>query len=182
MFLPRGRVLIYSYRRKTRNIKSQHYFLAHFCNMAFRSNFLFFVLMGIQRRCATMVRDDRETVNVAVFFNASDRYLPRIIQNTEDMFRASRLENNLQQNENSLKVSVSPRWLDASKIGHSHIGLNDSLYEMWNISSQIQGAIFVDINSDSLFGSSFLERLAVPTIGIFQRKEQPQTQVRWAKI
>lgn len=146
--------------------------------MAFRCNLLLFVLLGIQRKTTTAAtgRADHETINIGIFFNASDRFLRSIVQNSEDMFLISQQANN-PQNKSS-KLYVTPRRIDATNIGQNQIGLNESLFNIGNISSQIKGAIFVDINSDSLFLSSFLERSGIPAIGIFQSSEQLRTQVR----
>lgn len=146
--------------------------------MGFCCNLLFFVLLGIRRKTATAAteRADGEIINIAIFFNASDRYLKSIVQNAEDMFLVNQYENNLQNK--SLKLYITLWRLDATDIEQSEVGLNESLTDLGNISSQIKGAIFVDINSDSLFLSSFLERSGIPTIGLFQSSGQRRTQVR----
>lgn len=146
--------------------------------MGFCCNLLFFVLLGIQRKTATAAteRADGEIINIAIFFNESDRYLKSIVQNAEDMFLVNQHANNLQNK--SLKLYITPWRLDATDIEQSEVGLNESLTDLGNISSQIKGAIFVDINSDSLFLSSFLERSGIPTIGLFQSSGQRRTQVR----
>lgn len=146
--------------------------------MAFRSIILVFFLLGIQRKICIAVTDlaDGEIINIAIFFNASDRFLRSIVQNSKDNFLVNQRENNM-QNEKLTLYDYS-RWLDVASSGHSKIGLNGSLSLVWNMSSRIQGAVFVDINSNSMFLSSLLERSGIPTIGVFQRSEQPRTQVR----
>lgn len=146
--------------------------------MAFRGNVLVFFLLGIQQKNCIAVADrayEKININIAIFFNASDRFLRSIVQNSKDNFLASQQGNNL-LNEN-LTFYDNPWWRDMTHSGRSKIGLNDSLSVVWNISSNIQGAIFVDINSDSIFLSSLLERSGIPTIGAFQRSEQLRTQV-----
>ena len=98
--------------------------------------------------------------------------MPNILQNAEDMFLADRRE------ENSRGIVYLNRMrFNAAEMYGGHIGLNHSLFEMWNVSSQIHGAIFIDISSYSLFLSSMLEQSSIPTIGIFQSREQPRTLV-----
>ena len=147
--------------------------------MAFRGNILVFFLLGIQRKISIAVADRADgkiNINIAIFFNASDRFLRSIVQNSKDNFLAYQRENNL-LNEN-LTFYDNPWWRDVTNSGRRQIGLNDSLSVVWNMSSKIQGAIFVDIDSDSIFLSSLLERSGIPTIGVFQRSEQLRTQVR----
>lgn len=146
--------------------------------MAFRGNLLVFFLLGIQRKISIAVTDraDGEIINIGIFFNASDRFLRSIVQNAKDNFLVNQRENNIQNG--NLTFYDNPWWQDVTNSGRSQIGLNDSLSDVWNISSKIQGAIFVDINSDSIFLSSLLERSGIPTIGVFQSSEQPRTQVR----
>lgn len=176
--LPRGKVLIYSYWWKTRNTFDAQFFLGRSFVMAFRGNLLVFFLLGIQRKISIAVTDraDGEIINIGIFFNASDRFLRSIVQNAEDNFLVNQRENNIQNG--NLTFYDNPWWQDVTNSGRSQIGLNDSLSDVWNISSKIQGAIFVDINSDSIFLSSLLERSGIPTIGVFQSSEQPRTQVR----
>ena len=147
--------------------------------MAFRGNILVLFLLGIQRKISIAVADRADgkiNINIAIFFNASDRFLRSIVQNSKDNFLAYQRENNL-LNEN-LTFYDNPWWRDVTNSGRRQIGLNDSLSVVWNMSSKIQGAIFVDIDSDSIFLSSLLERSGIPTIGVFQRSEQLRTQVR----
>jgi len=147
--------------------------------MAFRGIILVFFLLGIQRKVSTAVTDPADgkiNINIAIFFNASHRFLRSIVQNSKDNFLANQRENNL-PNEN-LTFCDNPWWKDTTNSGRSQIGINDSLSVVWNMSSKIHGAIFVDINSDSIFQSSLLERSGIPTIGVFQRSEQLRTQVR----
>lgn len=176
--LPRGKVLIYSYWWKTRNTFDAQFFLGRSFVMAFRGNLLVFFLLGIQRKISIAVTDraDGEIINIGIFFNASDRFLRSIVQNAKDNFLVNQRENNIQNG--NLTFYDNPWWQDVTNSGRSQIGLNDSLSDVWNISSKIQGAIFVDINSDSIFLSSLLERSGIPTIGVFQSSEQPRTQVR----
>lgn len=148
--------------------------------MDFRSNLLIFVLLGVQRQTITTTKADGETINIAIFFNVSDLYLRRIVQSTGDRFLVNQQRNSL-KNEN-LKFSVKPTWFDSANISESRIGLDSSLSDIRNISSNIKGAIFVDINRDTLFLASFLERSGIPAIGIFQSSEQPRTQVRLGKV
>ena len=146
--------------------------------MAFRGNVLVFFLLGIQQKNCIAVADPADgkiNINIAIFFNASDRFLRSIVQNSKDNFLASQRGNNL-LNEN-LTFYDNPWWQDVTNSDRSQIALNDSLSVVWNISSKIQGAIFVDINSDSIFLASLLERSGIPTIGAFQRGEQLRTQV-----
>ena len=145
--------------------------------MEIRGNILVFFLLGIQRKICIAVSDraDGEIINIAIFFNASDRFLRSIVQNSKDNFLANQGEDNMQNG--NLTFYNNPRWQDVANSGLREIGLKDSLSVVWNISSKIQGAIFVDINSDSIFLSSLLERLGIPTIGVFQRSEQLRTQV-----
>ena len=147
--------------------------------MAFRGNILVFFLLGIHQKICIAVTDRADgkiNINIAIFFNASDRVLRSIVQNSKDNFLASQRGKNL-LNEN-LTIYDNPWWQDMTNSGRSQIGLNDSLSVVWNISSKIQGAIFVDINSDSIFLSSLLERSGIPTIGAFQSSDQLRTQVR----
>lgn len=176
--LPRGKVLIYSYWWKTRNTFDAQFFLGRSFVMAFRGNLLVFFLLGIQRKISIAVTDraDGEIINIGIFFNASDRFLRSIVQNAKDNFLVNQRENNIQNG--NLTFYDNPWWQDVTNSGRSQISLNDSLSDVWNISSKIQGAIFVDINSDSIFLSSLLERSGIPTIGVFQSSEQPRTQVR----
>ena len=141
--------------------------------MAFRGNILVFILLGIQRKISIAVTDRADgkmNINIAIFFNASNRFLHSIVQNSKENFLVN-------QRENYLTFYDNPWWQDMTSSSRSQIGLNDSLSVVWNISSKIQGAIFVDINSDSIFLSSLLERSGIPTIGVFQRSEQLRTQV-----
>ena len=142
--------------------------------MALRGSFVLLLLLGSQgKTSATMLNGDGKTVNdVAIFYSASDEYLRNIVQHLEDMFLANRPRNNNVPKDIS-EVYVNPLPLDTDKITLSEGSISD----VWNISTQIVGAIFVDVNSDSLFLSSFLEGLAIPAIGIFQIKGQPRTQV-----
>ena len=76
------------------------------------------------------------------------------------------------------EVYVNPLPIDSNKIAFSQVGARGgSLSQIWNISSQTLGAIFVDVNVDVLYISSLLEELDLPTIGIFQSEGQPRTQV-----
>lgn len=147
--------------------------------MAFCGIILVFFLLGIQRKNCIAVTDrpDGEIINIAIFFNASDRFLRSIVQNSKDNFLVNQQKNNMHSEKLTLYDSSS-RWLDVANSGHSKIGLNGSLSLVWDMSSRIQGAVFVDINSNSMFLSSLLERSGIPTIGVFQRSEQPRTQVR----
>lgn len=118
---------------------------------------------------------ENATVDIAVFYNASDRYMGNILQTAEAKFLASRRQKN--QLGEFLNVYINLRWFNEAEITGSHTGLNNSLFDMRNISSQIQGAIFVDISNTSLFLSSIFERSSIPAIGIFQSRGQPRTQV-----
>ena len=118
---------------------------------------------------------ENATVNIAIFYNASDRYMGNILQTAEAKFLASRRQKN--QLGEFLNVYLNLRWFNESEITGSQTGLNNSLFDMRNISSQIQGAIFVDISSKSLFLSSIFERSSIPVVGIFQSGGQPRTQV-----
>jgi len=146
--------------------------------MAFCGIILVFFLLGIQRKNCIAVTDrpDGEIINIAIFFNASDRFLRSIVQKTKDNFLVNQQKNNMHSEK--LTLYDYSRWLDMGNSGYSKIGLNGSLSLVWNMSSRIQGAVFVDINSNSMFLSSLLERSGIPTIGVFQRSEQPRTQVR----
>jgi len=146
--------------------------------MAFRGIILVFFLLGIQRKNCIAVTDraDGEIINIAIFFNASDPFLRSIVQNSKDNFLVNQQKNNMHSEK--LTLYDYSRWLDLANSGHSKIGLNGSLSLVWNMSSRIQGAVFVDISSNSMFFSSLLERSGIPTIGVFQRSEQPRTQVR----
>ena len=147
--------------------------------MDFRNNLLIFVLLGAQRQTITTTTADGETINIAIFFNVSDLYLRRIVQNAEDRFFVNQQQNS-RRNE-KLTFSVKPSWFDSANISESRIGLDSSLSDIRNISSNVKGAIFVDINRDTLYLASFLERSGIPTIGIFQSSEQPRTQVGLGK-
>ena len=60
--------------------------------MAFRGNILVFFLLGIQRKLSTAVTDPADgkiNINIAIFFNASDRFLRSIVQNSKDNFLAN---------------------------------------------------------------------------------------------
>jgi len=142
--------------------------------MAVCNILLFFVLLGSHLKGITTHKNG--TVNIAIFYNASDPYIPKILQNAEDMFLASGQDKN-QRNERP-GVYINWRWIHEAEIAGSQIGLEHSLLDVWNISSRIHGGIFVDINSNTVFLSAVLERSAIPTVGIFQSREQPRTQVR----
>ena len=118
---------------------------------------------------------ENTTVDIAIFYNASDRYLANILQKAEAKFLASRREKN--QLGEFLNVYINLRRFNEAGITGSQTGLNNSLFDMRNISSQIQGSIFVDINSNSLFLSSIFEQSSISAVGIFQSRGQRRTQV-----
>lgn len=115
-------------------------------------------------------------VEIAIFYNSSSRYMNSILQNANDMFLASRQELKRTPKKTS-NVEINIRWLDETEVAGSYTSYNNSFLDRWSNSLQVQGAIFVDINSKSLFLSSLLESSAIPTVGIFQTGEQPRTQV-----
>jgi len=178
--LPGRRVLIQLLMRHEIPLRQfTAFFFGRGFAMAFCGSILVFFLLGIQRKISIAVTDRADgeiSINIAIFFNASDRFLHSIVQNSKENFLVNQPENNL-LNEN-ITFYDNPWWRDMTNSGRSQIGLNDSLSIVWNISSKIQGAIFVDINSDSTFLSSLLERSGIPTIGVFQRSEQLRTQIR----
>ena len=96
--------------------------------------------------------------------------MPNILQNAEDMFLTCHQEK--KPRKENLNVQINRQWLDEAEIAGNEIRITHSLFNVWNISLRTQGAIFVDINSNSLFLSSMLERSAIPTVGIFQTREQ----------
>ena len=141
--------------------------------MACFSILLVFILLRTHLKRITA--RENVTVNIAVFYDASDRYIQNVLQNAENMFITGRREKNPRNVKFNLHITL--RWVDEAEFARSQIGLNHSLFDRWNISSPIHGAIFVDINGNSLFVSSILERSGIPTVGIFQTREQPRTQV-----
>lgn len=160
---------------KSHNCGKEIIFFTKVTVMAYYYILLFMVWLGTHLKCIATC--PVVTVNIAIFYNVSDRYMPNILQNAEDMLLADR------RKENSRGiVYLNRRRFNEAEMYSGHIGLNHSLFEMWNLSSRIHGAIFVDISSYSLFLSSMLEQLSIPTIGIFQSREQPRTRVRRFKL
>ena len=146
--------------------------------MGIFSIWLVFVLLGTDLKPATA--HNNVTVEISIFYNASDRYMPNILQNAEDMFLTCHQEK--KPRKENLNVQINRQWLDEAEIAGNEIRITHSLFNVWNISLRTQGAIFVDINSNSLFLSSMLERSAIPTVGIFQTREQQRTQVGFLKM
>lgn len=140
------------------------------------SLFLVLILQEIHSLTAATTATENVTVEIAIFYNSSSRYINSILQNANDMFLASRQELKRTPKKTS-NVEINIQWLDETEVAGSYTSDNNSFLDKWNNSLQVQGAIFVDINRKSLFLSSLLESLAIPTVGIFQTSEQPRTQV-----
>ena len=147
--------------------------------MNFRGIFLLLILLRTQGETITALSSNWKTVTeVVIFHNASNRHIRNIVQRAESLFLANGPRSKIILQQEASKVYVNPLPFDSSKIELSQVGASGgSLSQIRNISLQILGAIFVDINSDALYASSLLEELAIPTIGIFQSEGQPRSQV-----
>ena len=147
--------------------------------MTSRSIFLLLILLVTQRESILALYSNGKTVSdVVIFYNASSRYMRNIVQRAESLFLANRPRSKISLEQEASEVYVNPLPIDSNKIALSQNGASgESLSQIWNISSQTLGAIFVDVNFDALYTSSLLEELDFPTIGIFQSEGQPRTQV-----
>ena len=111
----------------------------------------------------------RKLSDVVIFYNASSRYMQNIVQRAESLFLTNRPRSRIILEQETSEVHVNLFPFDSNKIVLSQIcASGGSLSQIWNISSQILGAIFVETNVDALYISSLLEKLDFPTIGIFQ--------------
>ena len=112
------------------------------------------------------------SVYIAVVVNATESHLSNSVGVAVQRFHSMQREISTRQE----KVMVWPSSLRIANTAKNRDGVNESLYNMRNLSTEFHGAIFVEIDRNSLFFSSFVERFKVPAIGIFHIDGQPRTQ------
>ena len=122
--------------------------------MTSRSIFLLLILLVIQRESILASYSNGKTVSVSdvvIFYNASSRYMRNIVQRAESLFLANRPRSKISLDQEASEVYVNPLPIDSNKIALSQIGASGgSLSQIWNISSQTLGAIFVDVDRKSV--------------------------------
>ena len=122
----------------------------------------------------------RKLSDVVIFYNASSRYMQNIVQRAESLFLTNRPRSRIILEQETSEVHVNLFPFDSNKIVLSQIcASGGSLSQIWNISSQILGAIFVETNVDALYISSLLEKLDFPTIGSFKARDSREHSTQW---
>ena len=141
--------------------------------MAFCSACILLVILGTQLKTITSL--ENQTANIAILFNTSDRYLVSVVQAAEELFFARQRKTSARQES----ITIYPSRLNSDRTRNNRVGVNNSLFYIRNLncSMQFQGAVFVKVDSDSIFLSSIMDTLDVPTVGIFQLKPPPRTRV-----
>lgn len=140
-------------------------FLANAVAYLFRfktSSFLIYIL-------AISCSQARYNVTILLFFNAS---CTECLENEADQM----LHRDIFPRKSEV---INFRWLigNTTSFKHGHVGVQSALSVVENLSTSVDGAIFIDVTRDSIAFSSLLENSDILTVGLFQDQGTLRTQV-----
>ena len=117
-------------------------------------------------------------INIPVFFNTDGIYEEFVFNSAMKLFasRGESQDRNKAFNDLELKMEFSR--VDFVNLSARSKGLSSLIPVVANMTSSIQGAVFVDVTRKSLAYSAFLEGVSVPSVGLFRSENGfPITQV-----
>ena len=117
-------------------------------------------------------------IHIPVFFNTDGIY-EKFVFNSAMKFYSSRESENRNKTFNDFELIMHFSRIHFANPFSRNEGLASLIPQVSNMTSSIQGAIFVDVTKNSLAHSALFDSVSIPSLGLFRSQNGiPITQVR----